>query len=219
MPQRFLRPMQPVSLRIGEGEGAGWYPSLVLDFEEGRQIVVGAPTHRGHEVRVEPGTVVDVQTTHPDGLRVFVAQVVRREEEPGPALRLGWPQSVRWVQRRGAVRVEVLVPVEVRAAVPDGPHRALAGTTVDLSEGGMRVALPEAVEPGTELEARLHLPGGGPPVECAGRVVRGGENPGAASDRRFWTAVEFTTVPPAARRDLTRFVFEAQREQLRGGAA
>ncbi len=210
--------MQPVSLRIGEGEGAGWYPSLVLDFEEGREIVVGAPTLRGSEVRVEPGTVVDVQTTHPDGLRVFVAQVLRRETEPGPALRLGWPQSVQRVQRREAVRVDVRVPVEVRAAVPDGPPRALAGTTVDLSEGGMRVALAEAVEPGTELEARLHLPGG-PPVECAGRAVRGGENEGAASDLRFWTAVEFTTVPSAARRDLTRFVFDVQREQLRGGVA
>lgn len=211
--------MQPVSLRIGEGEGAGWYPSLVLDFEEGREILVGAPTLRGSEVRVEPGTTVDVQTTHPDGLRVFVAQVVRREAEPGPALRLTWPQSVQRVQRRGAVRVEVLVRVEVRAAVPDAPPRELAGTTVDLSEGGMRAALPEPVEAGTELEARLHLPGGGPPVVCSGRAVRGGENVGAAPDRRFWTAVEFTTVPPVARRELTRFVFDVQREQLRRGVA
>lgn len=219
MPQSFLRLMQPVSLRIGEGDGAGWYPSLVLDFEEGREILVGAPTLRGQEVRVEPGTEVDVQATHPDGLRVFAARVVRRESEPGPALRLTWPEGVRRVQRREAVRVDVAVPVEVRAARSGDPPRTLAGTTVDLSERGMRVALPEAVEPGTELEVRLHLPGGALPLECAGRALRGGEDRDAAAERRFWTAVELTSVPPTARRELTRFVFEVQREQLRRGVA
>ncbi|HEX8273881.1 MAG TPA: PilZ domain-containing protein [Longimicrobiaceae bacterium] len=214
MEQRFLRPMQPVSLRIGEGEGAGWYPSRVLAFEDGRDILVGAPVHRGREVRVEPGTAVDVQSTHPDGVREFVTAVVRRESEPGPALRLAWPASVQRVQRRGAVRVEVAVRVELRWAAG-----ALSGATTDLSEGGMRVALPEPVEPGTGLEARLHLSGDGPPLECAGRALRGGETEGAAPGQRFWTAVEFTAVPPAARGELARFVFEAQGERLRGGAA
>jgi c-di-GMP-binding flagellar brake protein YcgR len=218
MEQRFLRPMQPVSLRIGEGEGAGWYPSRVLALEDGRDILVGAPMHRGREVRVEPGTAVDVQSTQPDGARVFVSAVVRRESEPGPALRLAWPASVQRVQRRGAVRVEVAVRVELRWAAAPGA-RTLAGVTVDLSEGGMRVALPEPVEPGTGLEARLHLSGDGPPLECAGRALRGGETEDAAPGQRFWTAVEFTAVPPAARGELARFVFEAQRERLRGGAA
>ncbi|HEU0076830.1 MAG TPA: PilZ domain-containing protein [Longimicrobiaceae bacterium] len=211
--------MQPVSLRIGEGEGAGWYPSLVLDFEEGREILVGAPTLRGDEVRVDPGTGVDVQTTHPDGLHVFVATVVGRAVEPAPALRITWPESVQRVQRREAVRVEVRLPVEVRAAVPGAAARELSGATVDLSERGMRAALPEPLAPGTELEALLHLPGGGPPLEGAGRGVRGGASEGAASGERFWTAVEFTPAPPATRRELTRFVFGVQREQLRGGAA
>ncbi|MEW5929675.1 MAG: PilZ domain-containing protein [Gemmatimonadota bacterium] len=219
MAQRFLAPMQPVSLRIGEGEGAGWYPSRVLDLEEGRDVLVGAPVHRGHEVRVEPGTAVDVQSTHPDGVRVFVSRVVRREEEPGPALRLAWPASVQRAQRRGAVRVEVRVPVELRAAAAGAPPRTLAGATTDLSEGGMRVALPEPVEPGAELEARLHLPGDAAPLECAGRALRGGETEDAAPGLRFWTAVEFTAVPHAARRELARFVFDAQRARLRGGAA
>lgn len=219
MEQRFLGPMQPVSLRIGEGEGAGWYPSQVLDFAEGRDILVGAPVHRGREVRVEPGTMVDVQSTHPDGVRVFVTAVVRREAEPGPALRLAWPASVQRVQRRGAVRVEVRVPVELRAAAAGALPRLLAGTTTDLSEGGMRVALPEPVEPGASLEARLHLPGDAAPLECAGRALRGGETEDAAPGQRFWTAVEFTGVRHAARGELARFVFEAQRERLRGGAA
>ena len=218
MPQRFVQRMQPVSLRIGEGEGAGWYPSLVLDFEEGREIRVGAPTLRGHEVRVEPGTAVDVQSTHPDGVHVFAATVLGGAVEPAPALRISWPESVQRVQRREAVRVEVRVPVEVRAAVPGAPARELAGATLDLSERGMRAVLPEPLEAGTELEARLHLPGGGEPLECAGRAVRCGESGDAAPEGRFWTAVEFTSAPAAARRELTRFVFGVQREQLRGGA-
>lgn len=219
MPQRFINPMQPVSLRVGGGEGPGWYPSRVLDFEEGREIRVAVPVLRGDEVPVEPGTVLDVQSTHPDGVHVFAATVLRRVAEPGPALVITWPDSAQRVQRRDSVRVEAQVRVEVRTASPGGPARELDGTTLDLSEGGMRAAVPEPVEAGTELEARLHLPGGGPPVECAGRAVRGGESEDAAPGGRFWTAVEFTSVPPAARRELTRFVFGVQREQIRGGAA
>lgn len=219
MPQRFINPMQPLSLRVGGGEGPGWYPSRVLDFEEGREIRVAIPVLRGDEVPVEPGTVLDVRSTHPDGVHVFAATVLGRAAEPAPALVITWPQGVQRIQRRDAVRVEVRVRVEVWTGSPGGAPRELAGATTDLSEGGMRAALAEAVEAGTELEARLHLPGGVPPVECAGRVVRGGESEGAADGERFWTAVEFTRVPPAARRELTRFVFGAQREQLRGGAA
>lgn len=218
MQQSFLRHMQPVSLRVGEGEAAGWYPSLVLDFEEGKEILVGVPTLRGYEVRVPAGSTVDVQSTHTDGLRVFTATVVRRESAPSPALRLEWPKSVRRVQRREAVRVEVLLPVELRTAAPGEEPRTLAGTTTDVSEGGMRVILPEPVGPGTELEVRLTLTGGAA-AECTGRVLRSGENPNAAADKRYWIAVMFTGVSPAARRELARFVFDVQREQLRKGVA
>jgi c-di-GMP-binding flagellar brake protein YcgR len=216
--QPFLRHMQPVSLRVGEGEDTGWYPSLVLDFEEGGEILVGVPAHRGYEVRVERGTVVEVQTTQADGLRVFACAVLGRQVEPSPALRLGWPASVRRVQRRETVRVAVMVPVEVRFADADGEPRALPGSTMDLSEGGMRCALAEPVEPGTEMEVRVLLPGTAP-VECTGQVIRGGENEAAAAERRWWAAVAFTGASPAARRELTRFVFDTQREHLRKGVA
>lgn len=219
MPQRFVNPMQPVSLRVDGGESPGWYPSRVLDFEEGREIRVAAPMLRGDEVPVGPGTVLDVRSTHPEGVHVFEATVLRRAAEPDPALVISWPESAHRVQRRDSVRVETRVPVEVRTAPPGGPVRELAGTTLDLSEGGMRAAVPEPVEAGTELAARLHLSGDGPPVECAGRAVRGGETGDAAPEGRFWTAVEFTSVAPEARLELTRFVFGVQREQLRGGAA
>ncbi|HEX7239368.1 MAG TPA: PilZ domain-containing protein [Longimicrobiaceae bacterium] len=214
----FLRHLQPVSLRVGEGEAARWYPSLVLDFEEGKEVVVGVPLEGGYETRVEPGSVVGVQTTHPDGIRVFAATVLRRDTAPSPALRLSWPADVQRVQRREAVRVEVMVRAEVRVLADEGAPRALDGSTADLSEGGARLLLGEPLAPGTALEIVLHLPSAGA-VECAGRVVRSGEADRAAPERRHWAAVEFTRLPAAARRELTRFVFDVQRERLRKGVA
>lgn len=209
--------MQPVSLRIGEGDEAGWHPSLVLDFREGEEITLGVPTHRGYEVRVEPGTTLDAQAVLPDGLRVFSATVLARVAEPVPALRVSWPQTVQRVQRRDAVRVEVMLPLEARVLDPEGEPRALAGSTIDVSEGGIRFSLPEALEPEREVELRIHLPAGA--VDCAGRVLRAGVSEGAAPERRNWAAVAFAELPPAARRALSRHISEVQRERLRRGAA
>lgn len=216
--QSFLQAMQPLSLEIGTEREAVWYPSLVLDFQEGREVVVGVPTERGYEVRVEPGTVVRVQTAHPDGLRMFSCTVLRREAEPSPRLRLSWPSAVERVQRRDNVRVEVMVDVRLHLHLPEEDPRTLSGLTTDLSAGGMRILLGEVLPPGTELEIRLLVPGGDE-LECTGEVLRTGENPGGAPGRRTWAAVRFTGLSPVVERELTRFIFDIQRERLRRGVA
>ena len=209
--------MQPVSLRVGEGEDGGWHPSLVLDSVEGREITLGVPTHRGYEVRVEPGATLSVQAVLPDGLRVFSATVLERVAEPGPGLRVTWPRSVQRVQRRDTVRVETTLPVEARVLDPGGEPRALAGSTIDVSEGGMRFSLAEAVEPEREMALRLGLPGGA--VECAGRALRAGVDEAAPPERRHWAAVVFTELPAAARRELSRHISGVQHDRLRGEVA
>ena len=89
----FLRHLQPVSLRVGEGEAARWYPSLVLDFEEGKEVVVGVPMEGGYETRVEPGSVVSVPTRAPTASASSPRRCCAATPRPSPALASPGPRT------------------------------------------------------------------------------------------------------------------------------
>ena len=49
-------PMQAITVQPPwEGEDT-WYPSLVLDYVEGKSLSIGAPLSRRQEVLIPPGT-------------------------------------------------------------------------------------------------------------------------------------------------------------------
>ena len=54
---------------------------------------------------------------------------------------------------------------------------------------------------------------------CDARVLRRGELTQALTDLRHWMALEFTNITPEVRREITRLVFDLQREQIRKGVA
>lgn len=212
----FLRVMQPVSLEVREEQRISYYPSMVLDYSEGREVVVSVPSQRGYEVHVPAGTPVSVQVALPDALRVFSATVLRREEQPSPCLYLSWPESVDRVQRRNYVRVDVMVRVEAEVREEGEGGRALSGATTNLSAGGARLALPEQLIPESQITLTLDLPGVGP-RECTARVIRGGEIPSDRARFPYWTAIEFVDIAETVRKEITNFVFEVQRDQIRKG--
>jgi c-di-GMP-binding flagellar brake protein YcgR len=216
--------MQPVLLEVPTGENSGTYPSLILDFSEGETIVIGVPLERGREVRIGPGSLVFVQISRPDGVHVLRSEVIRREPQ-GPSLHLQWPQRSERVQRRNHVRVDVMVRTHVWLRDPlasgddaGAAERLVTGVTTDLSAGGARLNLPEALERDSQLRLSLHLPGAGDQASEA-RVVRTGENRDAASGQHFWNAVEFVGMLESVRKEITRFVFDVQRDQIRKGVA
>jgi c-di-GMP-binding flagellar brake protein YcgR len=215
-PTGFLRHLQPLTIEAKASDSVGQYASLVLDIVENQELVIGVPMIQGREIPLESGTELTVIATLADGLRIWTSTVLRRRELPAPCLYISWPESVRRIQRRENVRVEVLLPVTVQ--VPEQPElpRVLHGSTRDLSAGGVQVALSEPPDLSTPVEVRLHT-NDGDPIVCRGRVVRVEANPQSSSERRYWVAIEFISLPQDVRRHLTRFVFDAQREQLRKG--
>lgn len=212
----LLRYMMPVSVRHAGREGLEWYPSLVLDFREGEEIVIGVPMAGGEEIVVEVGTQLQVQTMHRDAVRRFTTAVVRRRHVPSPCLYLTWPDEVQRIQRREHVRVEVTVPVAVR--MPNGEQKApvVSGYTADLSAGGVRLNLPQALPSGPDVVLELNLPGTRTLV-CEARVVRSGESESARGPKRYWASAQFKGLSGAAQKDLTKFVFDVQRELIRKG--
>jgi c-di-GMP-binding flagellar brake protein YcgR len=206
--------LQPLSLEVRYENRVAYYPSLVMDFTEGSELVVGAPSEGGYEVRIPPGTRISVQLPQADGIRSFDAEVRRRAERPSPSLHLTWPEKIERIQRRNYVRVDVMVRVVVTPE--DRPNRPLSGSTTNLSAGGARIVLPELLTAGTVLTVHLHLPDAGV-RECTARVIRSGETEGARAALAYWSAVEFVKITENVRKDITKYVFDIQREQLRRG--
>ena len=212
----LLKYMMPIQLQVSEG--AEWLPSLVVDFREGEELVVGVPTIRGVEVPVEQGNSLTIQTAHPDGIRRFRSEVLRRRDLPAPCLYLSWPdaEQVERIQRRQHVRVQTLVPATLHRKGSAEPGRSVEGSTTSLSAGGARLSLPVALVANSYVDVELHLPEQGT-LFCGARVIASGEAKNHPRARGFWAALQFIGIQHEARRELTRFVFDVQREQLRKG--
>src|SRR5690606_24876532 len=86
-------PMQAIAVQPPWAGEDVWYPSVVLDYAEGKSLQIGAPLSRRQEVLIPPGTRVRLQLALPDGLRRFSAVVRDRLPTSPPSLELTWPED------------------------------------------------------------------------------------------------------------------------------
>lgn len=208
--------MQRITLGVQRSTGDyDYYPSLIMDFVEGKSVMTGVPAEQGHEVMVRADTPVVIDVAAGPAVMRYRSHVVGRNESP-LSLSLAWPTKSERVQRRNHFRVEVGIPVEFRIEEDDKVRRG-KGTTIDLSAGGMRLRLSEALREGTVLELKLHIEAD-ETLECVGRVVRSGEIEGARSTDRFWNGIIFQGATEGVLREITRHVMDIQREQMKKGA-
>src|SRR5688500_10179252 len=107
-------PMQAIAVQPPWAGEDIWYPSLVLDYEEGKVLSIGAPLSQRQEVLIPPGTRIRLQLALPDGLRRFTAVVRQRHSPAGSpiSLELTWPEDYQRIQRRDNVRVDATLRVE-----------------------------------------------------------------------------------------------------------
>ena len=211
-----FRPMQPITLGVPvTEERTAFYPSLILDFTSGSSLLVGVPLDQGAEVRLRPNADVTMDVSLASGIVRYRTRVRGRTDNP-PAVQLDWPTGSERIQRREHFRVTIQVPVQGTAVIGT-ERRSVRGATMDMSAGGMRVRLGEALPAGTRVELQVALPSTAAALSCRGRVVRSGDVEAATGAERYWNGVEFMDMPESARKEITRFVFEVQREQMRKG--
>lgn len=153
------------------------------------ELVVAQPVFPGDVHGESVGARYLVRWLTERGMHEVSARYLGRELV-GPALigwRLGVSGPVTRIQRRAHARVAVAVPVLLEPAAPpdgvdvDGGRVPVAGTTVDVSEGGLFAAVPAPAGPaaaprsvvpavGAAVVVRFEL--AGERFDLAGRVVR-----------------------------------------------
>jgi hypothetical protein len=240
-----LQSSHPVLIRPLGGSQERWFRTAVVDFEENENLLIALPlasdlvrerspsrTAVGtaeeqaaentvlaeqHFTGFAVGARLEVEITFADGIRRFQVGIQRRESKFGGSIRVDWPTEGSRIQRREFVRVEIFHPVTLRyeSAEPPGIVK-LTGSTSDFSAGGVRVRVPERIPTGAVVE--LEFGGGTLPAQTLqGRVVATGElSPGPKQTAPgYWAGIEFRSVTPGLRKEMTQLVFDIQREQLR----
>lgn len=156
------------------------------------------------QVVVEPGNVVEVYWKGPDNQRSLPAEVTDVEQGAVIRWRLRITGPAEDSQRRKAVRGRVSVPVQIEYGAIE-----LKGTTVDVSEAGLRAefdgfgAPPEG---GAQLLLHLSLEDG--PVRTRADVVRT-----QARGARWVMSIRFLDMQEKDQDRVRRRVFQALREE------
>jgi hypothetical protein len=185
--------------------GRGISVSSRVEFVQGDVVVVRPSVGEFVEqVVVRPGDVVEVFWKIADGQRALPAEVTEVETGAVVRWRMRTTGPAEHSQRRKAVRGRVVVPVEAKYAGVD-----LKGTTVDLSEAGVRANVdgfgipPEA---GNTLDLVIRLEEG--PVKAKAEVVRN-QVRGAV----WLMSIRFTSIEERDQDKIRRRVFQALREE------
>ena len=99
------------------------------------------------------------------------------------------------LERRRAIRVSVVIPVEVRDA-----HGFTLHSSSDLSVGGIYFDRAIRHQVGTRVELSFNLPGDERPVVCAGEVVN------VPDTHSYGMGVRFVDLSPEAEAMLYAFI-------------
>lgn len=192
--------------------GSGWEGTASSRVEDLNDdiLVVAAPHDPAGEaleiLRPQPGDTVQVRWVHRRGMSERQAEVVAVEMHPRPQWRITASKPPDQIQRREAVRVEVLLELEVRH---DGT--SYKATTVDVSEGGLRCIIPAfaTVEPGSRLELSFEVEGA--PIAATAEVVRSR----LTHDDFTQVNARFTRIQTADANRIRKFLFAEQVAQRR----
>jgi PilZ domain len=114
--------------------------SWVEDVRDDELIVSVAQDRSQRPVRMDKGEQLELIWRGPEELRALPVELVDTRGEAGPSWRLRPIGPAGRGQRRAAVRAPLVLPVRI-----SGAAQTLAGTTLDLSEGGLRCVLEQAV--------------------------------------------------------------------------
>lgn len=154
---------------------------------------------------LDPGRLDELQLefTNPRGRVRLQGRVTLEDRE---LLRFTELHSHELIQEREYVRVPSTRPVLVLTGSSQGTIQTYS---VDLSGGGILLAGPSTLKVGEQVQFRLTIAKGAPPITGVGTVVR--------TDTQGRRALCFDEIGEGEHRRLVRFLFECQRAERRRG--
>jgi hypothetical protein len=135
-----------------------------------KRLVLTAPLpSQGTGIRAGVGSRAEVSWGGDEGLRMLPVELLGIQQARVPLWHFRTLGPVEQVQRRSSVRMSMTEPVQVRHS-----GRIFVGTTLDLSEGGLRCIVTGDSDPtaGDSVELALFLDDDHNPLRIGATIVR-----------------------------------------------
>lgn len=142
----------------------------------------------------------------------FRVRVLRREIRKIPLYFLSMPTNFTRIQRRGFVRLPVLIPQLYRLPQEESWHK---GYLLDLSGGGARISHRDPLALNSKILLQFSLRKDESPLILTGRVVRS-ERAEAAGPPTYHTGVEFCDMSVSIQDRIVGYVFERMLSRRQG---
>lgn len=176
---RQLRVWDRLTILIGEGHRIGRYAARVEEFlNDG--IIISRPEFISGGTLLRKNVDVTVQVNCEDGVYEFDSHLRLHESDRSTHAFLRPPRSVRRVQRRQFVRLELSMPVDYAVLTSSAlagenpePLQWVHTRSVDISAGGILIGVPEPVDEEALVVLRMSdLTPAGVPAMVVGIVRR-----------------------------------------------
>lgn len=151
-----------IKIYVSGPDSASRYVSRVECIDRG-VIFIDPPVRGGREkMRLAGGDLLAVYIPGPYGLYRFTSQVLISPEAPGDYTGIAFPDQVSKTDMRSFMRVNKLLKVQY-SLIPSGEEAPALkkAEALNISAGGMKLAVPEFIEQGCEVKLQFVLPAGG----------------------------------------------------------
>jgi len=180
--------------------------------------VIGSDERQWHITRphgwppLQPGTWVRMNLTKPgDAEYNFRAQVLK--DSDGEFF-LRHTSELNRSQLRNWLRIDVNIPVEAVQQEEGRTGSFLSGKIIDISGGGLRIALPARLPKGASLLLNFELPGQGQITNLRAKVVRVARPFDEDPSKILYSAAFADELDSGGHEKIMKYVFEKQREDL-----
>lgn len=159
-----------LKIEVSQEEGTDLYFSSIQDFRE-EYFSIALPYRHSRPLSLKVGDRVRITVPGDNEAFSFISEVIGQRRDPIPLFDLALPERIERVQRRQFVRL----PVSIDVFLAEGGDQEesltyFKVTTVDLSEGGMRIRTSHSYPLETYLWIKFTLPSKDSSIEIATKV-------------------------------------------------
>jgi len=179
-------------------------------------MVIAMPMSKGYPVMLQRGDIFFGRTVTNHVAYEFTSSLLSRQINPLPIWQIAVPSNIKKIQQRAFVRIDLSIPVQIKAIHEDGmlDETVISAVTKDISGGGVQIVTGHLWEIGTKLMVTVDYPQIGPlTLKCD--VVRIYQ---PQSDLNvFWVGIRFLEIAESERGNIIKLIFKKQLEQRRKG--
>lgn len=196
---------------LGANQEKRIFQSRIEDITKS-SLAIAVPYAKGCFMTYEKGGEINARVTDGGCACLFTTTVLGSKYDPIPLWVVALPTTVKKIQLRNFVRLDVNLGVQMELGEEAGKGWNVSTLTKDISGGGIQVLLPTPLSIGIRTKITLPL-SDRTVVEAKGEVVR--VIPPLADYGKYGIGIKFTAIEERTRDGIIKYIFQKQVERRR----